>query len=101
MKLERTFNKENILSAFEVTGISPFNAYQTRVMQEFMEKAQNANWANSGMPLREPITAASWCQDHNELLDSLWELTKDPSVQPDELQKALTDTLKLAQGANA
>jgi citrate lyase beta subunit len=39
----KAYTREMILAAFEATGIHPFDAYQTDVMRDFRERAQEAS----------------------------------------------------------
>lgn len=86
-----------ILSAFEATGIQPFDPYRSNVMHEWREKARfehlgpNAENAPPRSPRHRRIAIMEQCR----------ELANDSSASSDLLCKGLLEALQVIDGAEA
>jgi hypothetical protein len=106
---EKAYTRQNILSAFEAMGISPFDAYLTDVMREFRDRARFAHLAQATGPLAAPLSQAPTGRpppnpQHNNRSDVIQrcrELAQDTSTSPSSLRSALINALAALEGAKA
>ncbi|KAG9121440.1 hypothetical protein FRC07_002603 [Ceratobasidium sp. 392] len=86
----QAYTEENILSAFEATGLWPLNPYRTRVMQDFLERMRGQQ-QTPGTSQNDQIAAVERFQDL---------LSKD-DTDPSLLRAALAESIKMIDGSEA
>ncbi|KAF8758803.1 zinc finger protein [Rhizoctonia solani] len=88
----QAYTEENILSAFEATGIWPLEPYWSLLMQEFLKTACNQSAGSSSK-----VHALS--DRRVDIMDNARALIKDNTASAKALQQALAEVLSLAESS--
>ncbi|KAF8721838.1 DDE superfamily endonuclease, partial [Rhizoctonia solani] len=90
----QAYTEENILSAFEATGIWPLEPYWSLLMQEFLKMACNQSAGSSSK-------AHALSDRQVDIMDNARALIKDNTASAKALQQALAEVLSLAESSKA
>lgn len=92
---ERAFTRQNILSAFEATGISPLDPWRTAVMRDFRKRFRKSE-VNS---LAEHVDLGY--TSHAAVAKNCADILDDKTANLETVRQALADALDLLRGAEA
>ncbi|KAF8599803.1 hypothetical protein BDV93DRAFT_559950 [Ceratobasidium sp. AG-I] len=95
---QEVYTTKNRLSAFQATGICPFDVYRTVVMREFRDRARNGSM---DIPDAPGIRASGTRITRSQLTKTIRQVAEDSSASPEALRDALHTALAVIEGADA